>query len=126
MVKIFNKLKFPNNITNNHNNKNVNNDTTIHYNRIINAIDNKNKKKIKILFNKNNKQNIKKNIVYELYKENELNSERLQFIINNCTIYMNISSSLIKKLMNDNNKELLEILFKNYLKFLIMPSLLIY
>jgi len=53
-----------------------------------------------------------------MYNKKELNSERLQFIINYCTAYLNISSSFIKKkLMKDNNKELLEILFKNHLKF---------
>ena len=50
-------------------------------------------------------------------KKIELNSERLQFIVKNCTKYLNISSSLIKQLMKDNNKELLEILFKNHLNF---------
>jgi len=83
----------------------------------LTAIYNKNKKEIEILYNKNSKNDIEKDIVYEIYNKNELNSERLQFIIENCTEYLNISSSLIKVLMKNNNKELLEILFKNYLKF---------
>ena len=52
-----------------------------------------------------------------MYNKSELNSERFKFIIENFTAYLTISSSLIKKLMKDNNKELLEILFKNHLKF---------
>jgi len=83
----------------------------------LNAIDRKNKEKIKILYNENFKNNIENDIAYEMYNENKLNCERLQFIINNCTAYFNISFSLINKLMKDNNIELLEILFKNHLKF---------
>jgi len=81
------------------------------------AIDKKNKKGIEALCNKNNKYDIKENTVYEMYIKNELNSERLQFIIENCISSMNISSFLIKQLMMDNNKELLEILFEKHLKF---------
>ncbi len=83
------------------------------------AIDSKNKEKIKNLYYEYNKckYGIENDIVYELYNENELNSERLQFIIDNCTEYLNISSSLITKLIKNSNKELLEILFKNHFKF---------
>ena len=80
------------------------------------AIDNKNKKDIENLCN-NNKNKIENDIVYEIYNKNELNSDRFQFIIYNCTSYLHISSSFIKKLMKDNNKELLEILFNNHFKF---------
>jgi len=80
------------------------------------AIDNKNKKEIEILYKMNNKNIVEKNIVYEMYNIDKLNSERLQFIIENCIPYLNISSSLIKKLMKKNNKELLELFFKNHLK----------
>ena len=52
-----------------------------------------------------------------LYNENQLNYERLEFIIENCTNCLTISSSLIKTLMENNNKELLELLFKKLLKF---------
>ena len=82
------------------------------------AIDNKNREEIKILYNEKYKNNFEKDdVVLEIYQKNELNSERLQFIVENCTTYLNISSSLIKQLMKDNNKGLLEILFKNHLKF---------
>ena len=80
------------------------------------AIDNKNKNEIKNLYEINNINKIKKDIVYKMYIDDKLNSERFQFIINNCTDYFNISSSLIKKLMKDNNKKLLEILFKDHIK----------
>ena len=52
-----------------------------------------------------------------MYKEKRLNSEQLLFIIKNYIPYLNISFFLIKRLMEDNNKELLEILFINHLKF---------
>jgi len=81
------------------------------------AIDNKNKTEIEILYNEYNKYSIKKDIIYEMYNENKLTSERLQFIVENCSAYLNISSFLIKKLIKDNNKELLEILFNNHFKF---------
>jgi len=51
------------------------------------AIDNKNKKEIEILYKMNNKNIVEKNIVYEMYNIDKLNSERLQFIIENCIPY---------------------------------------
>lgn len=56
-----------------------------------------------------------------MYNENQLNSERFQFTLENCTTYLNISYNLLKYLMK-NNEELLKILFKNHLikKFLII------
>jgi len=61
--------------------------------------------------------NIENDIVYEMYKEDKLNSSRLLYIIENCIPLLNISTSLIIKLMEDNSKELLEVIFKNYFKF---------
>jgi len=81
------------------------------------AIDDKNEKKIKQLANKNNGKKIKNDIVYEMYNEYQLSKERLLFIIENCTSYLNISSRLITTLIKDNNKNLLEIIFKKHLKF---------
>jgi len=83
----------------------------------LNAIDDKNKNEIRQLTIQNDKNDIEKDIVYELYSNNQLNNERLLFIIENCTSYLNISSCLITKLMKDNNKNLLEIIFKKHLKF---------
>ena len=64
----------------------------------LKVIDGKNKKEIEILYKINNKNSIKKDIVYEIYNENQLNSERLQFKVENCIPYLTISSSLIKKI----------------------------
>jgi len=71
------------------------------------AIDNQNKSEVEILCKINNENNNENDIVYEMYIENQLNFERFQFILENCTSYLTISSSLIKKLMKNNNKELL-------------------
>jgi len=83
-------------------------------NSYLTAIDNKDKNKVEILSNENKKHNIKKDIVYEMYNENKLDSERFQFILENCTAYLNISSSLIGKLMKYNNIKLLELFFKKF------------
>jgi len=77
------------------------------------AIDNKNKNEIKTLYHNANENNIKKDIIFELYNRNQLNSERLQFALENCALYLNISSDLIKKLMKNNHKELSEIILKH-------------
>ncbi len=108
--------------------KNVNNDVSNKNKPIedsliqlyLNAIDKKNKKKIKIIHEENNQNNINRDIVYDIFINNKLNCERLQFIVDSSTIYLNISSTLITKLLLDNNKELLEILFKNSLNFSII------
>jgi len=68
-------------------------------------LDDKNKKEIETLYKINKENDIEKDIVYEMYNENKLNCERLQFIIKNCTSYLYISSPLIKKLMKDNSKQ---------------------
>jgi len=52
-----------------------------------------------------------------MYKNNQLNYERLEFIVEYCTKYLNISSHLMDSLMKNNNKELLTILFKKQYKF---------
>ena len=83
------------------------------YHSYLMAIDNKNKDKIKFLYYEKYKDNIVNDIVFELYNKNKLNEERLKFIVENSTTYLNISSSLIKQLMKDNNRKLLEILLKS-------------
>ena len=60
------------------------------------AIDNKNKEEIKFLYNEKYKKSIENDIVFEMYSQRELKSERMQFIIENCNSYLNISSSFIK------------------------------
>jgi len=74
--------------------KSLNNDISLY----LKALDNKNKKEIEILFKRKNKNksNIEKDIVYKMYKKKQLNYERLKFIIENCTRYLNISSKLIE------------------------------
>jgi len=83
----------------------------------LNAIDYKNLNEIKQLTIECYCNKIEKDIVYEMYSNNQLSKERLLFIIENCTSYLNISSSLITKLMKDNNGYLLDTIFKRYLKF---------
>jgi len=108
-----------------HNIKNVNNDYLIP--SYLKAIDDENKNEIKLLYKINSSNNIEKDIVYEMYDENKLNCERFQFIKNNCIPYLTISSSLIKKIMIDNNKELLEIFLKikNFMIILLLLNYLI-
>ena len=75
----------------------------------IKAIDNQNIDEIKNLKNKT----IYKNIVSEIYNNGLLTSERLQFIIKNGYEYLKITSSLIKQLLEENEFELLDIIFNN-------------
>jgi len=84
-------------------------------NAIANAIDAKNIDNIKILSNSIN-INDKNDIIFELYNNELLTSKRLNFIVNNCTKYFNVSSNLIKKLMKEKETILLDIIF-NHLKF---------
>ena len=86
---------------------------------IVDAIDNKNIIEIKKLNNnfnkkyKNNKNN-KIDIIFELYNNNLLTVERLQFILSDCSKYLNISSDLIKKKLIKNEEiSLLDIIFNN-------------
>jgi len=62
----------------------------------LDCIDNKKKNEIQFLFNKTNKYNIGKDVVLKMYNRNQLNSERLQFIMENCSSYLNVSSNLLK------------------------------
>ena len=84
------------------------------------AIDNRNKDEVEFLFNKANEYNIKKDIVFKMYNRYQLNSKRLEFIMKQCTAYLNISSKLVKKLMKNNYKQLLEIIFNHFNFFLII------
>jgi len=83
----------------------------------LNAIDYKNITVIKQLTIKGDENKIENDIVYEIYSNNQLSKERLLFIIENCTSYLNIFSRLIAKLMKDNNTSLLEPIFERHLKF---------
>jgi len=78
----------------------------------VEAIDNKNREEIKNLIINGNNTN-KKDVVYELYENNLLTAERLQFIIENCNNDLKISTPLIKRLIKDNSIEILQIIFKS-------------
>lgn len=84
-------------------------------NSYITAINEKNVNEIKILTNNNNNNN-NLDIVLEIYKSNLLTSEGLQFIMEKCSSYLNISNTLLKSLLKDNNLPLVDIVFEN-LKF---------
>jgi len=77
----------------------------------LKAIDNKNVNEINYLFTKNYGERRNKDIVFVLYEKQLLTSERLQFITKNCFKYLNISSSLITRLLKDDNITLLNIIF---------------
>ena len=61
---------------------------------------------------------IKGDIVLEIYKNNLLTVKRLKFIVEKCMNYLYISISLIKRLMRNNNVELLKIVFNSINFFL--------
>jgi len=69
---------------------------------------------IKMIDNKNIEKIIRNNIVLELYNNELLTTERLQFIITNANNYTKFSTNLIKKLLEDNKVELLDIIFNNF------------
>jgi len=73
----------------NNNNKSTGNlDDVIHLYFV--AIDNKNKNEVVNIYNINTNYTDKNDIVFEMYNNKLLNTERLQFIINNCRNYLNI------------------------------------
>jgi len=83
---------------------------------VVDAIDNKNINDVEKL-NKEINENSKSDVIFELYNNKLLTSERLQFLMNKCSKYFNISSSnLIKTLIKDENIFLFDIIF-SYLKF---------
>jgi len=73
----------------------------------IEAIDNKNIDKIKLL----KENNIGKDIVFEIHNNGLLTAERLQYIVQNKCEYLTITLTLIKKLLKEDNFELLDIIF---------------
>jgi len=87
----------------------------LNINSYISIIDSQNINEIDILSNNININN-EKDIIFELYNNKLLTSERLQFIMKYCNKYFNISSTLIKRLMKDKNVSLLDIIF-SYFKF---------
>jgi len=80
----------------------------------VKAIDKKNIDEIKILTKKDNSFTNKRDVVYEMYDEELLTPKRFEFIVKNCIIYLNISSSFSKRIIKEDNFEILNILFENY------------
>jgi len=69
----------------------------------VSVIDSKDYEKVEELI-KNNNENIKCDIIYEMYIRSILSIDRFQFIMKYFSKFINISSLLIKKLFNDYNK----------------------
>jgi len=78
----------------------------------IQSIDSKNIKEVENLI----RNSVDKDFILEIYDNALLISERLRFILENCSKCVKISVTLIKKLLKDNNIELLDIVF-NSIKF---------
>ncbi len=64
------------------------------------------------MFSNNINKNDKIDIVFELYNNKLLIANRLQFIMKDCTKYLNISSNLVKRLMKDETVNLLDIVLE--------------
>ncbi|KAG4102796.1 hypothetical protein H8356DRAFT_1032313, partial [Neocallimastix lanati (nom. inval.)] len=100
----------------NNNFRNYKNDFIVY---CVRAIDAKNTNKIKYLINTINKKksiihNNKVDIILEIYNNNSLTTERLQFIIESCNDFLKVSSDLTKKLIKDDNIILLDVIFKQF------------
>jgi len=80
----------------------------------LEAIDNKDISKIK---NLNISKNNKKDVILELYNKECLTVERLQFIVEHCCEDLGVSTFLIKRLLQDNNVELLDVIFNQFYFF---------
>jgi len=80
----------------------------------VNAIDDKNINEVEKLSNNIYKNNKNIDVVFNIYNNYSLSFERLQFIMENCTKYLNISSKLIKQLMKDDKSTLLDFIFDNF------------
>jgi len=76
----------------------------------IKAIDNKDINELK---NLEKKKYNNKDIVYEIYNNGLLTSERLHFIVKSVYKYLTITSTLIKELLKEDDFELLDIIFSN-------------
>jgi len=81
----------------------------------IGAIDNKNIEKLKSLINiENNKLKKEIDVVLEIFYQNLLNRERLNFIVENCSEYLNVSSNFIRILIKENNTALFDVIFSHF------------
>ncbi|KAG4101209.1 hypothetical protein H8356DRAFT_279471 [Neocallimastix lanati (nom. inval.)] len=95
----------------------LNNTTKINKDNIdyyIEAIDLGNVERIKYQSAKDKHKHSSIDIVYEIFQRNRLDEDRLIFIIENCQNYLNISTKLIKILINYSQIQLLDAIFNNY------------
>jgi len=82
------------------------------------AIDNENKVLLNYLLNKHIEQYYpSEDIVQYIYKKDELNKKRINFIIKNENKSFRLSSSLIKELINQENETMLDEIFSNLMFF---------
>jgi len=94
---------------------NPNYEDDIQLKNYVKAIDKKNVDEIKVLTEKNNNSfKNKRDVVYEMYHEKLLTQERFKFVVENCSEYLNLSSSLVKQIIKEDNIEFLNIIFENY------------
>ena len=65
-------------------------------------------------------------ILLEIYNKQELTTDWLNFIIEKCSKYLEISSALVKQLIRDKNAILLDIIFFHlkYLYYILIKYLL--
>ena len=91
--------------------QNSNSDNDLKLDSYVKIIDKKKVDEIKKLHSEGNN---KEDIVYELYDKQLLTPKRLNFIIKNWSNYLSISSSLIKRIIKEDNFKLFEIIFENF------------
>jgi len=93
--------------------ENLINKSDANINKYLKAIDTENIREIKFLVDKeiNVEKNRNTDIVFEIYNNNFLTIGRLLFIVKHCTKYLNISSNLVKKLIEKEEVDLLDIIF---------------
>ncbi|KAG4083870.1 hypothetical protein H8356DRAFT_1089205 [Neocallimastix lanati (nom. inval.)] len=107
---------------NNENGNNENDYINNQFDNYLTAIDNKNIDEFKILITQDIIENrllnkkYQKDILYETYDKKLLTIKRLKFVVYRCSKYITISSSLIKRLIKENNIQLLNIIFKTHRK----------
>ena len=91
--------------------------SNLQINLFIEAIDVKNIETIKFLIENLSENNKHFDIIFEIYYQDLLTSDRLKFIVETCSPFLNVSSALVKQLLKDDNFELLDIIFKSNIFF---------
>jgi len=85
--------------------------SNLQINLFIEAIDVKNIETIKFLTENLSKNNKHIDIIFEIYNQGLLTLERLKFIVETCSSFLNVSLALVKQLLKEDNFELLDIIF---------------